>query len=143
MFNFSLMGDWILIFWLVGTILFSISQRLLKVIVFFRLVETVSIFSFFYFFVQTFFLLVEPSLKLVEEIVKEKHILTNVTDFLASRAHFLSFLRQQLTAACGNSSFFNWNMFFSRCFIPAIGNKLFVYWEQYCFIPSFFCWWKL
>ena len=57
----------------------------------FRLVETVLIFLFFYFFVQTFFLLVEPSLKLVEEIVKERANFNWCTDFQASGTHFLSF----------------------------------------------------
>ena len=52
---------------------------------------------------------------------------------------FLHFLRQQSTAACGNSSFFNWNIFFSQSFIPAGGNEFLVYWKQYCFIPSFYC----
>ena len=52
---------------------------------------------------------------------------------------FFHFLRQQSTAACGNKSFFNWNIFFSQSFTLASVNEFFVYWKQYCFIPSFFC----
>ena len=51
---------------------------------------------------------------------------------------FCSFLRQRSIAASGNNPFFNWNIFFSRTFIPASGNEFFVYWKQYCFIRSFF-----
>ena len=62
------------------------------------------------------------------QLSKKEHILTNVTDFLASGTNFFHFLRQQSTAVCGNSSFFNWNMFFNQSFISASGNKFFVYW---------------
>ena len=47
---------------------------------------------------------------------------------------FFHFLRQQSTAASGNSSFFNWIIFFRQFFIPASGNELFVFQRQYCFI---------
>ena len=47
------------------------------------------------------------------------------------------FLRQQSTAACGSSFFFNVNISFSQSFILASGNEFFVYWKQYCIIPSF------
>ena len=53
------------------------------------------------------------------------------------------FFRQQSTAASGSSLFFNWNIFFSQFFILASGNEFFLCWEQYCFIPSFFCYWTL
>ena len=67
--------------------------------------------------------------------MKEQNLF-NVADFLAIGTHFLSF--SQTTVASTNSSFFNWNIFFSQSFISAGGNKFFVYWKQYCFIPSFF-----
>ena len=51
---------------------------------------------------------------------------------------FLHFLRQQSAAASESSFFFNWNIFFSKSFILASENELFVFWKQYCFIPSFF-----
>ena len=48
------------------------------------------------------------------------------------------FIRQQSTAASGDSSFFNWNICFSQSFIPASENEFFVYWKQYCFTLEFF-----
>ena len=55
---------------------------------------------------------------------------------------FFHFLRQQSTTACGNSSFFNWNIFFSQSFIPASGNNFFVL-KTVLLYSEFFCWWKL
>ena len=39
---------------------------------------------------------------------------------------FFHFLRQQSTAASGNSSFFKWTLLFSQSFIQASGNKFFL-----------------
>ena len=87
-------------------------------------------------FVQRFFLLLET----VTETrgsplwMKEQNLF-NVADFLAIGTHFLLF--SQTTVASRNSSFFNWNIFFSQSFISAGGNKFFVrvffcLWNYYC-----------
>ena len=48
-------------------------------------------------------------------------------------AIFVHFLRQQSTAASENSSFLNWNIFYSQCFIPASGKELFCLLETVLF----------
>ena len=45
--------------------------------------------------------------------------------FWLVETNFFHFLRQRSTAASGNSSFFNWNTFFSQSFIPAGWNEFF------------------
>ena len=106
-----------LIFWPVEIMFFSIFQRLLTVIVFFRLVETS--FSMKPFietesvnqlvsgngfsgqwwklisFVQRFFLLAETVTKIIEsQFLRKDDILTNVTDFLASGNQLLPFFQK-------------------------------------------------
>ena len=51
---------------------------------------------------------------------------------------FFNFLRQQSTAACGNKSFFNWNIFFSQFFTLASVNEFFVYWKHYYYYYYFY-----
>ena len=51
---------------------------------------------------------------------------------------FFDFLRQESTAASGNSFAFKWNIFFSQSFIPAGENEFLVNWKQYCSVSSFF-----
>ena len=48
------------------------------------------------------------------------------------------FLRQQSTAACGNSSLLNWTIFFRQSFITASKNKFFLSMEIVLFYPEFF-----
>ena len=57
------------------------------------------------------------------QLSKKEHILKKVTDFLASGPIFSHFL--QSTAANENSSFFNWNIFFSQSFIGLLEAVLF------------------
>ena len=66
------------------------------------------------------------------------HILTNVTNFQAKGTRFPD-NSQLLPVETVHSSF-------GTCFSAnpsSRGNEFFVYWKQYCFIPSFFCQWKL
>ena len=86
----------------------------------------------------------KASWKLVEVNFKRKSIFKLMkTDFLASGNHFLPFSQTAVNCASGNNLFFKRNTFFSQSFIQASWNEFFVYWKQYCFIPSFFYKWKL
>ena len=51
---------------------------------------------------------------------------------------FFHFLRQESTAASENCSFFNWNIFFSKSFIPASGNEFFCILETVLFYTEIF-----
>ena len=96
-------------------------------------------FCFFVFF-QRLFLLVETVTE-TSGSEKKEHMLTNITDILASGTHFTFYFifwdnSQLLPVETVHSST-------RTCFsiIPSFrrGNEFFVYWKQYCSIPSFFC----
>ena len=92
--------------------------------------------------VETFFFSVWSFSLLVQTVIEtsgsqlQAIFLTNLTDFLASGTHS-HFLRQQSTAGSENSSFFNWNIFFSQSFIPTSRKKVFCLMETVLFYSEF------
>ena len=82
-----------------------------------------------YFFVQRFFR--KLSLKQVEPKCKRKSICNWLMQLIIWLVNpiFFYFLRQQSTAASGNSSFFNWSLFFRQSFNPTFTASGNYYWK--------------